>query len=75
MAVGSNSYAVRRPGAGSDTLSATLSGGIVTSVVNEGATAAYSRTVSGSTATMTVTNALSQASTIVSNLTTGRPTR
>ncbi|HEX8526225.1 MAG TPA: RHS repeat domain-containing protein, partial [Allosphingosinicella sp.] len=37
-------------------------------------TTGYSRSVSGSTATMTVTNALSQQTTIVSNLTTGRPT-
>ncbi|HEX8064046.1 MAG TPA: hypothetical protein VF535_12635, partial [Allosphingosinicella sp.] len=69
---GSTYYGVRRPGASSDTLGASLSGGIVTSVTNEGVTTGYSRSVSGSTATMTVTNALSQA-TIVSNLTTGRP--
>ncbi|MGZ8298599.1 MAG: RHS repeat-associated core domain-containing protein, partial [Allosphingosinicella sp.] len=49
-------------------------GGIVTSVTNSGVTTNYSRGVSGSTATMIVTNALSQVSTIVSNLTTGRPT-
>ncbi len=67
-------HAVRRPGASSDTLSAGLSGGVVTSATNGGVTTNYSRSVSGSTATMTVTNALSQASTIVSSLTTGRPT-
>ncbi|MGA9581608.1 MAG: RHS repeat-associated core domain-containing protein, partial [Allosphingosinicella sp.] len=67
-------YAIRRPGASSNTTSATLSSGVVTSVTKEGVTTNYSRSVSGSTATMTVTNALSQATTIMSNLTTGRPT-
>jgi RHS repeat-associated protein len=71
---GSASHAVRRPGASSDTISASLSSGIVTSVTNGGVATGYSRSVSGSTATLTVTNALSQVSTIVSNLTTGRPT-
>lgn len=67
-------YAIRRPGASSNTTSATLSSGVVTSVTKEGVTTNYSRSVSGSTATMVVTNALSQATAIVSNLTTGRPT-
>ncbi|HEX8064070.1 MAG TPA: hypothetical protein VF535_12755, partial [Allosphingosinicella sp.] len=67
-------YAIRRPGASSSTTSASLSGGVVTSVTKEGVTTNYSRSVSGSTATMVVGNALSQATTIVSNLTTGRPT-
>jgi YD repeat-containing protein len=69
-------YAIRRPGASSDTTSATRNGttGLVTAVTEEGVTTNYSRGVSGSTATMTVTNALSQSATIVSNLTTGRPT-
>jgi RHS repeat-associated protein len=69
----STNYAIRRPGASSNTTSASLSGGVVTSVTKEGVTTNYSRSVSGSTATMTVTNALSQASTIVSSLTSGRP--
>ena len=71
---GSTGHSVRRPGASSDTLGASLSGGIVTSATNGGVTTTYSRSVSGTTATMTVTNALSQVSTIVSSLTTGRPT-
>ena len=71
---GTSAHAVRRPGASSDTLSASLSSGVVTSVTNGGVTTGYSRSVSGSTATLTVTNALSQVSTIVSSLTTGRPT-
>jgi hypothetical protein len=49
------------------------SSGVVASVTNGGVTTGYSRSVSGSTATMIVTNALSQATTVVSNLTTGRP--
>jgi YD repeat-containing protein len=68
------SHSVRRPGASTDTIGASLSGGIVTSVTSGGSTTSYSRSVSGSTATMVVTNALSQASTVVSSLTTGRPT-
>ena len=69
-------YAVRRPGASSDTTSATRSSttGLITAVTKEGVTTNYSRSVSGATATMTVTNALSQATTIVSNLTIDRPT-
>ena len=43
-------------------------------MTNEGVTTAYARSVSGSTATMVVTNAVSQATTVVSNLTIGRPT-
>ncbi|WEJ99948.1 MAG: hypothetical protein P0Y59_24140 [Candidatus Sphingomonas phytovorans] len=66
--------AIRRPGASSDTTSATINAGKVTSVVKEGVTTSYARSVSGSTATMTATNALGQTSTVVSNLTVGRPT-
>ncbi|MEA3009018.1 MAG: hypothetical protein QOJ91_710, partial [Sphingomonadales bacterium] len=69
-------YAIRRPGASADTTSAALPNGVVTSVVKDGVTTNYSRLVNstGTEATMTVTNALSQATTIVSNLTSGRPT-
>jgi RHS repeat-associated protein len=70
----STNYAIRRPGASSNTTSANLSGGVVTSVTKDGVATAYSRSLSGSTATMTITNALSQASTVVSDLTSGRPT-
>jgi RHS repeat-associated protein len=69
-----NMTAIRRPGAGADTTSFTLSSGQVTAVTREGVTTNYARSVSGSTATMVVTNALSQATTIVSDLTIGRPT-
>ena len=70
----STHYAIRRPGAASDSTSASLSGGLVTSVTREEVTTSYSRSVSGSTATMIVTNALNQATTIVSSLISGRPT-
>jgi RHS repeat-associated protein len=66
--------AIRRPGASTDTTSATLSAGKVTSVTNEGVTTSYARVVSGNTATMTITTALSQSTTIVSDLTVGQPT-
>ena len=69
-----NITAVRRPGAGSDTTTISRSSGIVTSVTRDGVTTGYSRSVSGSTATMTVTNALSQQTVVVSDLTIGRPT-
>ena len=71
---GSTYYGIRRPGVSTDTFGASLSGGVVTSVTDAGVTTGYSRSVSGTTATMTITNALSQVSTVVSNLTTGRPT-
>jgi YD repeat-containing protein len=71
---GTASFAIRRPGASADSTSASLTGEVVTAVTNSGVTTGYSRSVSGSTATMTITNALSQVSTVVSNLTTGRPT-
>ena len=68
-------YAIRRPGASSDTTSAAHdTAGQVSSVTNEGVTTGYSRSVSGTTATMTVTDALSHTSTIVSDLTLARPT-
>ncbi|HEX8480314.1 MAG TPA: RHS repeat domain-containing protein, partial [Allosphingosinicella sp.] len=66
---------IRRPGASSATTTiGYASGSNVSSVTNEGVTTGYSRSVSGSTATMTVTNALGQVSTIVSDLAVGRPT-
>ncbi|MEA3052855.1 MAG: hypothetical protein QOG72_1758 [Sphingomonadales bacterium] len=73
----STAYTIRRPGVGMTdpaTISASLSGGIVGSVTRAGVTTHYSRSVSGSTATMTITDALGQVSTVVSDLTTGRPT-
>ncbi len=66
--------AIRRPGASSDTTSYTRSGGIVSSVTNEGVTKSYSRSVSGNTATLTITDPLSKTKVITSDLTVGRPT-
>jgi RHS repeat-associated protein len=66
--------AIRRPGAGADTTSVTLSSGQVTPVAHKSVTTTYARSVSGSTGTMVVTDPLSQATTVVSNLTIGRPT-
>lgn len=71
---GSIVSAIRRPGAASDTTTINRSFGTVTSVVRDGVTTNYSRSVSGSTATTVVTNALSQATTVVSDMTIGRPT-
>jgi len=71
---GSIVSAIRRPGAASDTTTITRSGSQVTSVTRDGVTTNYSRNLSGTTATMTVTNALSQVLTVVSDMTIGRPT-
>ncbi|WP_439568604.1 RHS repeat domain-containing protein [Sphingopyxis sp.] len=71
---GSTVSAIRRPGAASDTTTINRSFGTVTSVVRDGVTTNYSRSVSGSTATTIVANALSQATTVVSDMTIGRPT-
>ncbi|HYJ83660.1 MAG TPA: RHS repeat domain-containing protein, partial [Allosphingosinicella sp.] len=66
---------IRRPGASSDTTTIAFdTGNVVTSVTKEGVTTTYARSVSGSTATMVVTNALSQTATIVSDLALARPT-
>jgi len=66
--------AIRRPGASADTTSYALSNGLVTSATVEGVTTSYARSVSGSTATMTVTDALNHASVVTSDLNVGRPT-
>jgi RHS repeat-associated protein len=63
--------AIRRPGASSDTTSIAGTPAEVTSVTREGVTTSYSRSVSGSTATMNVTDALSHVTTVVSDLTKG----
>ncbi|HEY0112197.1 MAG TPA: RHS repeat-associated core domain-containing protein [Allosphingosinicella sp.] len=65
---------IRRPGVSSDTTSVSYSGSTVTSVTREGVATSYSRSVSGSTATTTVTNALSHQSTVVADLSKGRIT-
>jgi RHS repeat-associated protein len=64
---------VRRPGASADTINIAYSVNQVTAVTNEGVTTGYARTVSGSTATMTVTNALGGQSVVTSDLNVGRP--
>jgi YD repeat-containing protein len=65
---------IRRPGAASDTTTISYVNGVVSSVTRDGVTTSYAHSVSGSTATTTVTNALNQQSVVVSNLTIGRPT-
>ncbi len=65
---------VRRPSASSDTTTISYSSGKVNSVTNNGVTTGYGYSVSGSTATMVVTDALSNATTIVSDLSKYRPT-
>lgn len=65
---------VRRPSASSDTTTISYSSGVVTSLTNNGITTGYSRSVSGSTATMVVTDPLSNATTVISDLSKFRPT-
>jgi len=68
-------YAIRRPGASADTTSASHdTAGLVSSVTNEGVTTNYSRSVSGTTATMTITDPASHTTTVVSDLAKARPT-
>ncbi|HEX8643733.1 MAG TPA: RHS repeat-associated core domain-containing protein [Allosphingosinicella sp.] len=68
-------FAIRRPGSAADNVTvARTGGGIVTQVAADGVATGYARSVSGTIATTIVTNALSQQSTIVSNLAIGRPT-
>jgi RHS repeat-associated protein len=55
LTAGTNSLGIRRPGSSSDDISVTLSGGIVTQVIRDGVTTGYSRSVSGSNATTTIT--------------------
>jgi RHS repeat-associated protein len=70
---------IRRPGESSDSTTISYSGNQVTSVVNDGVTTNYARSVSGSTATMTITQVDGDSGTtdpqtvVVSNLTVGRP--
>ena len=55
LTTGASAIGIRRPGSGSDDISATLSSGLATQVVRDGVTTGYSRSVSGSTVTTTVT--------------------
>ena len=75
----SNLYVIgiRRPGSATNDISVTYSApasGVVSSIAVDGVTTNYSRNVSGSAATMTVTNALNQQTVVVSDLNIGRPT-
>ncbi|WP_052215360.1 RHS repeat domain-containing protein [Sphingomonas sp. ERG5] len=65
---------VRRPSASSDTTTVSYAAGLVTSVTRDGVTTGYNRSLSGSTATMVVTDAQSHTTTIVSDMTKFRPT-
>jgi RHS repeat-associated protein len=66
---------IRRPGASADTTAiAYTSSGKVSAVTQDGVTTQYNHTVSGNTATMVVTNALGQSTTIVSDVAKFRPT-
>jgi YD repeat-containing protein len=65
---------VRRPTASSDTTTISYTSGKVSSVTNNGVATGYNYSVAGSTATMVVTDALTNQTTIVSDLTKYRPT-
>ncbi|MDB5581006.1 MAG: repeat protein [Bradyrhizobium sp.] len=59
---------VRRPSASSDTTTVSYGANGVSAVIINGVTTSYSRSVSGSTGTIVVTDALSHASTVVADL-------
>jgi RHS repeat-associated protein len=66
---GANVTGFRRPGSSADDISVSYgTGGIVSSVTRDGVTTGYSRSVSGTTATTTITNALSQQTVVVADL-------
>ena len=68
---------IRRPGSTSDDIALSYAGStslVVSQIIADGVTTNYGRSVSGSTGTMTRTNALSQQIVVVSDLTIGRPT-
>ena len=64
---------VRRPSATADTTLVSYTGVSVNSVTRDGLTTSYNRTVSGNTATTVVTNAQSQQTTVVANMSIYRP--
>ncbi|HET8726342.1 MAG TPA: RHS repeat-associated core domain-containing protein [Alphaproteobacteria bacterium] len=70
------SFHFRRPGSATDNIVVTFNttNGTVTSVMKDGVTTSYARTVSGSTGTITTTDPLGHHRTIVSDLTLGRVT-
>jgi len=65
---------VRRPSASSDTTTVSYGANGVSAVTNNGVTTSYSRSVSGSTGTIVVTDALSHTSTVIADLTKQRVT-
>lgn len=65
---------IKRPGSSTDTTTISYNSNGVASVTREGVTTGYSRIVTGSSATMTVTDPVAGQSVIVSDLTAGRPT-
>src|SRR5438309_2801396 len=64
---------IRRPGASTDEVSVSYGTGTV-AVTKNGVTTSYSRSVSGTTATTTVTDPLSHTTTVVADITKGRVT-
>lgn len=68
------SIAIKRPGSSIDNLVVSYGTNGVTSVVNDGVTTTYSRSVAGSTATTVVSDSLGTQLTLVSDLTLSRPT-
>jgi len=65
---------IRRPGSSTDNVSVTYAtGGSVSTVTRDGVTTNYAYTVSGNSATMVVTDAMSKQRVIVSDRTIGRP--
>ena len=66
-------FSMRRPGSATDTFSLTRPTDNTITVVNEGLTTTYSRVVSGSTSTMTVTYPLGGQSVITADINVGRP--
>jgi len=73
--VGGRVSSIRRPGSATDDIAIAYgTAGVVTSITKDGVTTGYARSVSGSTATTTVTDALSQATVVEADLTRGRVT-
>jgi RHS repeat-associated protein len=71
---GTNALGIRRPGSSSDDISVTFSSGIVTQVVRDAITTGYSRSVSGTNATTTITDALSHNMVVVADTSLARIT-
>lgn len=60
---------IRRPGSTSDDITIAYgTGGVVSAVTRDGVTTSYARSVSGNTATTTITNALSQQTVVAADL-------